>query len=398
MFAGNDASMKRTNVALLAGAIACGTIGAAANSIYLADTAASHRNDASPAMASAAGEDDQERIVAAVRHTEPSVVALEVTANGNMVVPTDPFAQMFGGEQQYFGTERIVPYNQRSSGSGFVYSKDGLIVTNDHVVHGATAISVIFANGDHVAGHIYSENPSADVALVKVDGYKKLPPPLHFANSRDVEQGQWAIAVGEPFELKQTVTVGVVSGFHRDETIGGEGRPVEFHDLLQTSAPINPGNSGGPLVDLDGNVIGINQSVASSAQGIGFAIPSDAASTAVGNLEKPGAHDAMTTVGTTGFLGIQVAPLDASTRSSLGFTGNGAVVQSVIGGSSADTAGVQPGDVIQSIDGKPVTSPADVVRIVRGLAPGKIATLNVWRTGLKTLVSVPVTARPQSAG
>jgi serine protease Do len=210
--------MKTRNVKLIAGAIACGVIGAAVNSAYVADTAHARGTSkgAASSVAYAAGEDDQQRIVDAVRHTEPSVVALEVSQNGNMVVPNDPFAQFFGnGFGGMPGGDRLVPYNQRSSGSGFVYSPSGLIVTNDHVVHGASAITVIFANGDHVPGHIYSENRGADVALVKVDNYKKLPPALQFANSRDVQQGQWAIAVGEPFELKETVTVGVVSGFHR---------------------------------------------------------------------------------------------------------------------------------------------------------------------------------------
>jgi S1-C subfamily serine protease len=391
--------MNTRNAKLIAGAIACGIIGAAVNSVYVADTA--HARGASQATASsvayAAGEDDQQRIVDAVRHTEPSVVALEVSQNGNMVVPNDPFAQFFGnGFGGMSGGDRLVPYNQRSSGSGFVYSPSGLIVTNDHVVHGASAITVIFANGDHVPGHIYSENRGADVALVKVDGYKKLPPALQFANSRDVQQGQWAIAVGEPFELKETVTVGVVSGFHRDESIADNGQPVEFHNLLQTSAPINPGNSGGPLVDLDGRVIGINQSVESSAQGIGFAIPSDAASTAVGMLERnPGATRSLAS---GGFIGVQLQALDTSTENTLGYKGQGVVVQGVIGGSPADTAGLQPGDVIQSVDGKPVTAPSDVSRIVRALSPGKYAAVDIWRGGMKSLVSVQVEARPESEG
>jgi S1-C subfamily serine protease len=391
--------MKKRNITLIAGAIVCGTIGAALNSVYGASAHARGAITGSPpAIASATGEDDQQRIVAAVRHTEPSVVALDVSQNGNMVVPNDPFAQFFGSDfgNVRGGGDRLVPYNQRSSGSGFVYSPSGLIVTNDHVVHGASAITVIFANGDHVPGHIYSENRAADVALVKVDRYGKLPPALQFANSHDVEQGQWAIAVGEPFELKQTVTVGVVSGFHRDESIADDGRPVEFHDLLQTSAPINPGNSGGPLVDLDGQVIGINQSVASSAQGIGFAIPSDAAKSAIAMLERnPGTTHALAN---TGFLGVQLQSLDTSTEKTLGFTGKGVVVQGVIGGSPADSAGLQPGDVIQSVNGTPVTTPADVSRIVGALAPGKYAAVDIWRGGVKSLVSVHVEARPDSAG
>jgi S1-C subfamily serine protease len=143
-------------------------------------------------------------------------------------------------------------------------------------------------------------------------------------------------------------------------------------------------------------VIGINQSVESSAQGIGFAIPSDAASTAVGMLERnPGATHSLAS---GGFIGVQLQALDTSTENTLGYKGQGVVVQGVIGGSPADTAGLQPGDVIQSVDGKPVTAPSDVSRIVRALSPGKYAAVDIWRGGMKSLVSVQVEARPESEG
>ena len=244
--------MNTRNAKLIAGAIACGVIGAAVNSVYVADTA--HARGASEATASsvayAAGEDDQQRIVDAVRHTEPSVVALEVSQNGNMVVPNDPFAHfsatvsatVSAGCPAATGSFRTISVRRAR---GFVYSPSGLIVTNDHVVHGASAITVIFANGDHVPGHIYSENRGADVALVKVDNYKKLPPALQFANSRDVQQG----AVGD--RRRRTIRAqrdGHGRASYRASTATSRspttGQPVEFHNLLQTSAPINPGNSG----------------------------------------------------------------------------------------------------------------------------------------------------------
>ncbi len=195
------------------------------------------------------GASDQDRIVSAVKRVEPSVVALNVTVNGQQYVPVDPFAQLFGGPS----IVRPQAFHSRVSGSGFVYSRNGDILTNAHVVTGGFAgqpskIDVVFANGDHVPAHLVSANVGVDLALVKVDNYAKLPPPLRFADSDRLEAGQWAIAIGEPLELKQTVTVGVVSGFHRDEIAGTEagGAPQQFKGLLQTSAPINPGNSGGP--------------------------------------------------------------------------------------------------------------------------------------------------------
>jgi S1-C subfamily serine protease len=360
-----------------------------------------------PRPAAAAGEDDQQRIIEAVKRVEPSVVALDVTINGTRVIPRDPFSQMFGngfpgmngmngmnGSAFGNGGSQMQPFQEQASGSGFVYTSSGLIVTNDHVVHGASKINVIFANGDHVAGHIYSENVSGDLALVKVDNYAKLPAPVAFANSRDVQQGEWAIAIGEPYALKQTVTVGVVSGFNRDETIGGEdGAPRQFNGMLQTSAPINPGNSGGPLVDLDGRVIGVNQSVERPAQNIGFAIPVDAVKTMVAELQ---AHPGMKNVGAGGFLGVQLAALDGTTRSQLNYTGNGVAVMSVVGGSPADQAGLQPGDVIQKVDGTAVTDPKQVQSLVHKMRPGQNASLTVWSGGTRSLVDVHVGAQPDA--
>lgn len=353
-------------------------------------------------VAVAAGEDDQQRIVDAVKHVEPSVVALDVTINGTRMTPADPFGSLFGQGGSPFGNmgggggSQLTPFQEQASGSGFVVSNKGLIVTNDHVVHGASKVTVVFDNGDHITGHIYAENPSADLALVKVDNYGKLPPPVDFANSRDVQQGQWAIAIGEPFSLKQTVTVGVVSAFDRNETIGGQavGTAREFKGLMQTSAPINPGNSGGPLINMDGQVIGVNQSVQEQAQDIGFAIPVDAVKTTVAQLES---HPGNAPSANVGFLGVQLEALDANVRQQLGYQGQGAAIVSVVGGSPADQAGLQPGDVIQSIDGKAVSSPSDVSSIVQKIAPGKTASLDVWSNGTRQLVAVHVGSQPDTS-
>jgi S1-C subfamily serine protease len=223
------------------------------------------------------GGSDQARIVAAVAHAKPSVVAIEVALGSS-----DDGMLMDGQDSE-----------GRASGSGFVYGSDGDIVTNAHVVAGPSgsvvqSIAVDFANGDRVPAHVVSMDPAADIAVLKVDGYAKLPLPLALGDSSAVKAGQWAIAIGEPLELKQSVTVGVVSAFNRTEDIGEESDEGDgarqFTGLLQTSAPINPGNSGGPLLDMSGRVIGINQSVAGGAQGIGFAIPIDVVRTTVADL------------------------------------------------------------------------------------------------------------------
>lgn len=343
----------------------------------------------------AGGVSDQAHIVAAVRTVKASVVALDVTINGTQVVPPNPLSQLFGVPSG----PRLQNVQEQASGSGFVYDRGGLIVTNAHVVHGASNIQVIFANGDRVKGSIYAEDQGADIALVKVNNYAKLPLPLRLGSSNEVQQGEWAIAFGEPFALQQTVTVGVVSGFNRDETIAGEGgAPRAFKGLLQTSAPINPGNSGGPLTDMEGRVIGVNQSVAnpaSGAQGIGFAIPVDAMKATVANLEQhPGSHTGMS----SGFIGVQLVALNDNMRQQLGYNGHGVVIVGVIDGSAADRAGLEPGDVIQQIDGTQVMTPTDLTNALAQTKPGQTVHLGIWHAGSTRTVAVTVTAAPLPAG
>jgi serine protease Do len=349
-------------------------------------------------LATAAGS-DQDRIISAIKRVKSSVVALNVTVNGQQYVPVDPFSQLFGGPN----IVRPQRFHSTVSGSGFVFSKngsDGLIVTNAHVVTGGFAgqpskIDVVFANGDHEPGHLVSANVGTDLALVRVENYAKLPPALHFADSDRLEQGQWAIAIGEPLELKQTVTLGIVSGFHRDEVAGGEsGAPQQFKGLLQTSAPINPGNSGGPLIDINGNVIGVNQLTANpqAAQGIGFAIPSNTVEQVALALTKTkgitqGTHE--------GYIGVGLQALTAGARSQLGYSGpTGVVVAQVISGGPADQAGLEPGDVITTANGKTVNTPQDLTNVIKGIPVGGTVNLQVWSSGTKKLVSVKTSERP----
>jgi S1-C subfamily serine protease len=358
----------------------------------------------SPPVVSAAplpisgGTTDQDRIVNAVRRVQPSVVALEVVVNGTQLVPVDPLSQIFGGGGPAI-RQRV---RERASGSGFVYSRDGLILTNAHVVpNGVSSITVVFNNGDKVKGHVFASNPAVDLALVKVDNYAKLPPPVEFADASKVSAGQWAIAIGEPLELQHSVAVGVVSGFNRDEPIQGEDQQVRlFKGLLQTSAPINPGNSGGPLIDYDGRVIGVNQSTAnpSAAQGIGFAIPSSTVTTTAATLAKnPGKTiDANGTGTGKAFLGVAVIAIDNNVRTQLGgyHDEGGVAVSNVVSGTPADQAGLEPGDVIQTIDGKPVNTAQDFVSTIGAMKPGTKITLRVWSQGVKKNVSATLAEQP----
>jgi serine protease Do len=345
-----------------------------------------------------AGTTDQDRIINAVKRVEPSVVALQVVVNGSQLVPTDPISQMFGGGSP-MQRQRVI---ERASGSGFVYARDGLIVTNAHVVpQGTSKITVVFANGDRIPGHLFSSNPAVDLALVKVDGYAKLPPPVEFADSSRVQAGQWAIAIGEPLALQRSVSVGVVSGFNRDEPIQGEGQQFRlFRGLLQTSAPINPGNSGGPLVDYDGRVIGVNQSTANpaAAQGIGFAIPASTVTQTASTLAKNQGKtlEANSTGTGKGFLGISPIDITNNVRTQLGgyHDQGGVAVNNVSDGTPAAQAGLEPGDVIQSINGRPLNSAGDLVSTVSAMKPGSQVTLRVWSQGVKKNVQVTLGEQP----
>jgi S1-C subfamily serine protease len=360
-----------------------------------------------PPLVSAAplsGGSDQDRIVSAVKRVAPSVVALNVQVNGQQMIPVDPIQQFFGQG----GPQRSMEYKGHASGSGFVYSRSGdsgLIVTNAHVVrppNGArvTSLQVVFQNGDRVPAKVFAENIGADLALVKVENYAKIPPPVEIADSSHVQSGQWAIAIGEPFELKESVSLGVVSGFDRDETIGSDsgGAPIEFKGLLQTSAPINPGNSGGPLIDVEGRLIGVNQSTANpqaGAQGIGFAIPADVVRQQVASLEKnPGTHQGTN----VGFIGAGLVTVTPDLGVQLNYQGKGVAIRSVMPGSPAANAGLEPGDVIQRINGNDVTTNDEVVKAIRNTKVGGYVNLGVWSAGLKKMVNVKVEERPADAG
>ncbi len=341
------------------------------------------------------GGSDQDRIVTAVKRVQPSVVAINLTVNGRQYLPPNPFDILQGGS----GQPRVRNFKGTASGSGFVYSKTGLIITNAHVAApklqdglSVSKMEVVFKDGEKRPAHLVSANVAADLALIKVDDYAKLPPPLEIADSAKLNAGQWAIAIGEPLELLQSVTLGVVSGFNRDEPIGDEsGGVIDFKGLLQTSAPINPGNSGGPLVDVQGRVIGVNQSTAANAPGIGFAIPSNTVKEVVAKLATQTGVQQGTN---TGFIGAQLGVLDDSIRSQLNYLGQGVVVLAVTPDGPALKAGLKRGDVIQSYNGQPISGTDALIGKIKASKPGDSATLGIWSAGAKKSVSLKIGERP----
>lgn len=355
-------------------------------------------NSTPPAVSAAplAGVSDQDRIVSAVKRAKPSVVAISVVINGKQYVPVDPFLQQFFGS----GPSVSQPFQGKDSGSGFVLNSDGLIVTNAHVVRSPVqggqvgSITVVFPNNDRMAAHVVGENIGADLAVLKVDGYKKLPPGLQLADSDKLQQGQWAIAVGEPYELQQSVSLGVVSAFNRSEPIQtAQGGQINFKGLLQTSAPINPGNSGGPLIDINGDVIGVNQStLAGGAQGIGFAIPANTVRKIVAEIV---AHPGVSQGTNQGYLGIVPGDVSPGFRSQTNYRGPAGVgIYQIAGGSPADAAGIQPGDVILSFNGKNYASAADLRKAIAALRPGAKVSMEVWSRGNRKLVGVTLGEYP----
>lgn len=359
--------------------------------------------DGTPPAVSAAplssGGSDQDRIVNAVKRTKPSVVAIGVTVNGKQYIPVDPFLQQFYGQSPSI----VRPFQGRASGSGFVFDDKGDIVTNAHVVRPplpnsqVSDITVTFPNNTRAKAKLIAANIGADLAVIRVDT-KSLPPPLSLADSDKLQQGQWAIAIGEPYELQQSVSVGVVSAFNRTEPIQTEtGQTLTFKGLLQTSAPINPGNSGGPLVDINGDVIGVNQStLRGGAEGIGFAIPSNTVKRVV---EQMIAHPGITEPPVQAFLGVGLAPITQGFRNQTNYRGEGGVgITQVISGSAADQAGINPGDVILKMNGKTYNDAKSLSDAIAKLQAGDKVSLEIWSNGTKRLVQVTLGSRPAQSG
>ncbi len=278
----------------------------------------------------------------------------------------NPFGEFFSPFER-FGNN-IPERRQKGVGSGFIMSKEGYILTNNHVVEEADRIKVKLAGGKEFEGKIVGRDPKTDLALVKIEASSELQP-LKLGNSDDLKVGNWVVAVGSPFGLEQTVTVGIVSAKGR---VIGSG---PYDSFIQTDASINPGNSGGPLINLQGEVVGINTAIVASSQGIGFAIPINMAKEVAPQLQKRG-HV------TRGLLGVAIQDLTPELAKSLGLKeSKGALVSQVVPDGPADKAGFAQGDVIVNFDGRTVGDSKDLPRIVASTPVGKTVTVRLLRDG-----------------
>lgn len=299
-----------------------------------------------------------------------------------------PFGTPGGGK----GREKPQPRQGRALGSGWIYSEDGYIVTNSHVVRGASDIKVRLHDHDgderDYPAKLVGNDPRSELALVKIDAGRKLPT-LKVGDSRSLKVGEWVMAVGSPFELEQTVTVGVVSAKGRS-ILGQTGR-FQIGDIIQTDASINPGNSGGPLVNLHGEVIGVNVAILSPGPpgniGIGFAIPAETVQAVVPTLKSEGKI-------ARGWLGIAIEDLNENKRDFYKAPDGGVLVTQVRDDGPAKNSDLQAEDVIVAINGEPVKDTWALQKAVGNHRPGEEVTLGVLRAGKPLDVKLKLGSTP----
>ncbi len=341
-----------------------------------------------PGVAAAAGPPDfadlAERMV-------PSVVNISSSqgpqaGSGPRLPPGSRMEEFF---REYFGQREQEPENEQrqqpqqpfvSSGSGFVISAEGHVVTNDHVINKASEITVTLSDGTELEARVVGRDPKTDVALLKVESETPLTPVV-WGDSDTARVGNWVVAVGNPFGLGGTVTAGIISARGRDINAG------PFDNFIQTDASINRGNSGGPLINMDGEVIGINTAIytpTGGSVGIGFSLPANLARNVVAQLLQFGETR-------RGWLGVRIQTVTSDLAANLGLeSATGALVASVVSGSPAAAAGIEIGDVILEFDGKPIETMRRLPRVVAETVIDKEVDVLLWRNGEEVHVGVTV--------
>jgi serine protease Do len=279
---------------------------------------------------------------------------------------------------------------QVSGGSGFIISPDGYVLTNNHVIEGASKIQVHYGadengnGGRTVSGKVIGRDPATDIALLKIDVDQQLPF-IRLGDSDRIRKGDWAIAVGHPFQFENTLTVGVISAKGRSLFLSEETR--SFENFIQTDAAINFGNSGGPLMNIAGDVVGINTAIRGGAQGIGFATPINTAKTLLPQLKQGKV--------TRGYLGMQIQDVDENIREAFSLPeARGALVQSVEEGKPADKAGIRHGDVVVEVDGKAIRNNRELIDYISYLPVGSDVKITLLRNGQRTTVTAHTAERP----
>lgn len=314
-----------------------------------------------------------------------TVTAQEPDGTDDSIDPT--FRNFFGGQIPHFPDKRV----QRGTGSGFIISDNGQILTNAHVVDGADSVTVTLKDGRTLQGKVMGTDPLTDVAVVKIEASNL--PKVKLGDSDNLQVGQWAIAIGNPLGLDNTVTTGIVSATGRSSSqIGVGNKQVDF---IQTDAAINPGNSGGPLLNANGEVIGMNTAIIQNAQGIGFAVPISKAQAIAEQLIAKGKVDHP-------YLGIQMVGLTPEVKEALktekGIEVNsdrGVLVVKVVPNSPADQAGFKQGDVITAVANQAIKTPEEVQKAVAKVEVGNELPVTIDRQGRSVNLAVKVGIFPK---
>ena len=325
-----------------------------------------------------------ETVADVVSQVSPAVVKISTTiTTGSADDPlfSDPFFR------EFFDLP-TVPREEEGLGSGFIISSDGYILTNEHVIEGANKIFVTVIGFDkEIEATVVGSDYDLDLALLKIDAGGSLPF-LNLGNSDQIRVGNWVIAIGNPYGLDHTVTTGVISA---------KGRPIsvedrQYENLLQTDASINPGNSGGPLLNLNGEVVGINTAISSEAQGIGFAIPTSTVQQVLEDLKN-------NVTKSRPWVGVQVRTVDSELASYLGLDkAEGAVISGVLEGSPAKKAGLIEWDVIVGFNGEKIATADELVAAIKASQIGQEIKLTVIRQRKQQTINVTVAEKPVNVG
>ena len=318
-----------------------------------------------------------------------SVVNISTTqvVEGNPLMPFmgpgSPFGDFFGPNlpKEFFGNKPHGKMKTHALGSGFVISKEGLIITNNHVVEKATEIKIKLHNGKEYDAKLVGRDPKTDLALIQVAPDKDFPTPAVLGDSDALRVGDWVMAVGNPFGLGHTITTGIISAKSR---ILGAG---PYDDFLQTDAAINPGNSGGPLFNMTGQVIGINTAIIAQGQGLGFAIPV--------NMAKDLLPQLKTGKVVRGWLGVMIQDITPQLAESFGLkSAKGVLVSDVVKGSPAEKSGLKQGDVIMRFDAKEIENAHKLSQVVAATAPDTRVKVDIRRNGNAKTVSLTIGTMP----
>jgi serine protease Do len=314
---------------------------------------------------------------------KPAVININTVSKGPGLQGRTPFEEFFGEEffRRFFGEvpERIP---QRSLGSGVIVDPTGIALTNAHVVDKATEIEVVTLDGGKHRAKVIGLDKKTDLAVLKLDDGKASFKFAKLGDSDRIQVGDWVLAVGSPFGLQATVTAGIISAKARQLDQG------PFDDFLQTDAAINPGNSGGPLVNMQGEVVGINTAIVAGGSGIGFAIPSNMARKIYSELRDKGRV-------TRGWLGVSIQPLTPELARSFGSKdAKGVLINEVMPESPAAKAGIKPGDILLEFDGRSMDGTGDLQRAVGFFSPDRTAKVKILRDQAEKLVEVKVGQAP----